>query len=179
MIIAGVALASLFRKWVATDGGRFAVDSALLRLPLVGQALARYAVSGFCRTLATVIGSGVPIVEGLRMSVGTLNNRMLEKKVLEAIGRVEEGALLSSSLEMTGIMPTLAVRMIGVGETTGALEEMLNDVSEYFEEDIDARLHVLTTAIEPAIMLVMGFVVGGIILTMYLPIFKIAGTVSN
>jgi type IV pilus assembly protein PilC len=178
-LLGGVAMAALFRRWLATDTGRFAFDSLLLRLPLLGTTLTRYAVSGFCRTLATVIGSGVPIVEGLRMSVGTLNNRLLERKVLGAIGRIEEGALLSASLADTAMMPPLALRMIAVGETTGALEEMLNDVSEYFEEDIDARLHVLTTAIEPVIMIFMGLVVGGIILTMYLPIFNIAGTVSG
>jgi type IV pilus assembly protein PilC len=168
-----------FRRWVATETGRFAFDTFVLKIPLVGTTLARYAVSGFCRTLATVIGSGVPIVEGLRMSVGTLNNRLLERKLLSAIARIEEGTLLSVSLGDTGMMPPLALRMIAVGESTGALEEMLNDVSEYFEEEIDARLHVLTTAIEPAIMIFMGVVVGGIILTMYLPIFKIAGTVGG
>lgn len=178
-VVATVLLIAAFRKWVATDTGRFTFDSLLLVLPFLGQTLTRYAVSGFCRTLATVIGSGVPIIEGLRMSVGTLNNRLLERKVLGAIGRVEEGALLSSSLGDIDMMPPLAIRMIAVGETTGALEEMLNDVSEYFEEDIDARLHILTTAIEPAVMIFMGLVVGGIILTMYLPIFKIAGAVSG
>jgi type IV pilus assembly protein PilC len=179
LLLGAMALVVGFRKWVATETGRFAFDTFLLKIPLIGQTLARYAVSGFCRTLATVIGSGVPIVEGLRMSVGTLNNRLLERKVLGAISRIEEGALLSASLADIGMMPPLALRMIAVGETTGALEEMLNDVSEYFEEDIDARLHVLTTAIEPIIMIFMGLVVGGIILTMYLPIFNIAGTVGG
>ncbi len=132
----------------------------------------------FMRTLATVMGSGIPIVESLRMSVGTLNNMLLERKLLAAVVRVEEGVQLSSALEGTRMMPPLALRMLGVGETTGSLEEMLGDISEYFEEEIERNLNVLTTSIEPAIMVVMGIIIGGIIITMYLPIFKIAGTVG-
>jgi len=102
----------------------------------------------------------------------------LERKLLEAVIRVEEGTMLSTALERAKIMPPIALRMLGVGETTGALEEMLGEISDYFEEEIDLKLHVLTTAIEPAIMIIMGLVIGGIIITMYLPIFKIAGTVG-
>lgn len=112
------------------------------------------------------------------MSVGTLNNRVLERRMLEAVVKIEEGMSLSGAIESARIMPPLALRMLGVGETTGSLEEMLGDIAEYFEGEIDARLHLLTTAIEPAIMIVMGLVVGVIIVTMYLPVFKIAGTVG-
>ena len=112
------------------------------------------------------------------MSVGTLNNKILERKLLEAIVRIEEGVRLSSALESVDMMPPLALRMLGVGETTGSLEEMLKDISEYFEEDVEGRLTLLTTAIEPAIMLFMGLIIGAIVITMYLPIFKIASTVG-
>jgi type IV pilus assembly protein PilC len=169
----------MFRRWSATEWGRYKVDSMKLRLPLLGKVFAKYSVSGFTRTFATVIGSGIPIVESLKMSVGTLNNKVLERKLLEAVVRVEEGTSLSVALESVKLMPPLAIRMLGVGETTGALEEMLGDISEYFEEEIDEHLHILTTAIEPAIMIVMGVIVGTIIITMYLPIFKIAGTVGG
>ncbi len=168
----------MFRRWSATEWGRYKVDSVKLRLPVLGKVFAKYSVSGFTRTFATVIGSGIPIVESLKMSVGTLNNKVLERKLLEAVVRVEEGTSLSVALESVKLMPPLAIRMLGVGETTGALEEMLGDISEYFEEEIDEHLHILTTAIEPAIMIVMGVIVGTIIITMYLPIFKIAGTVG-
>jgi type IV pilus assembly protein PilC len=130
------------------------------------------------RTLATVLGSGIPIVESLKMSVGTLNNVVLERKLLEAVVRVEEGAQLSSALEGAKIMPPLALRMLGVGETTGSLEEMLGDISEYYEEELERQLHILTTAIEPAIMVIMGVVIGVIIITMYLPVFKIGTTIG-
>jgi len=176
LTIGGIAL---FRRWSATSNGRYLVDSWLLRIPLVNDLHVKYALTGFTRTLGTVIGSGIPIVESLRMSVGTLNNRVLERRMLDAVAKIEEGVSLSTAFEGTRIMPSLALRMIAVGETTGALEEMLSDISEYFEDEIEQRLHVLTTAIEPAIMIVMGIIIGVIILTMYLPIFKIAGAVGG
>ncbi len=172
------ASVALFRRWNATEWGRFKVDAAKLRLPLLGKVLAKYSVSSFTRTFGTVLGSGIPIVESLRMSVGTLNNKVLERRLLEAVARVEEGTSLSVALESVKLMPPLAIRMLGVGETTGSLEEMLGEISEHFEAEIDEHLHILTTAIEPAIMIVMGLVVGVIIITMYLPVFKIAGTVG-
>jgi type IV pilus assembly protein PilC len=174
VIIAGF----LFRKWSETESGRFRVDSLQTRIPFIGPLLVKYAMTSFMRTLATVMGSGIPIVESLRMSVGTLNNMMLERKLLDAVVRVEEGVQLSTALDSTKMVPPLALRMLGVGESTGSLEEMLGDISEYFEEEIERNLHVLTTSIEPAIMVVMGIIIGGIIITMYLPIFKIAGTVG-
>lgn len=171
--------AGMFRTWAATPSGRYQVDRMILRTPFIGAVATKYSVAGFTRTLATVIGSGIPIVESLKMSLGTLNNVILERKLLHAVGRVEEGTSLSVAIESVHIMPPLALRMLAVGESTGALEEMLGDISEYFEEEIDKTLHVITTAVEPAIMLVMGLVIGVIIITMYLPIFKIAGTVGG
>lgn len=168
----------VFRRWAETEGGRYRVDALLIRIPFIGSLLVKYAVASFMRTLATVLGSGIPIIESLKMSVGTLNNMVLERKLLEAVVRVEEGVQLSTALEGAKIMPPLALRMLGVGETTGSLEEMLGDISDYFEEEIERHLNVLTTSIEPAIMIVMGFIIGAIIITMYLPIFKIAGTVG-
>jgi type IV pilus assembly protein PilC len=175
LVIAG---ATLFRRWGYTETGRFAIDGMKVRIPFIGSVLTRYAVSGFTRTLATVLGSGIPIVEALKMSVGTLNNKVLERGLLTAVVRVEEGSRLSSALESIKLMPPLALRMLSVGESTGSLEEMLSDISDYFEEEIERNLAVLTTAIEPAIMIVMGVVIGVIIIAMYLPIFKIANTVG-
>jgi type IV pilus assembly protein PilC len=178
LVAASVASGYLFRRWAATLSGRFTVDSLKLKLPFAGQIFSKYAIVGFTRTLATVLESGVPIVESLRMSVGTLNNKFLEKKLLAAITRVEEGTSISIALDGAKMFPPLALRMLSVGETTGALEEMLEGISDYFEEEIDQRLQFLSTAIEPAIMVVMGLIIGAIIITMYLPVFKIAGTVG-
>ncbi len=173
-----VAAGVVFKRWRETESGRYTVDGLKVRVPLVGGITVRYALAGFTRTLATVLGSGIPIVEALRMSVGTLNNKVLERGLLMAVHRVEEGSRLSTALEGMKLMPPLALRMLTVGETTGSLEEMLSDISDYFEDEIERNLQVLTTAIEPAIMVVMGVVIGAIIVTMYLPIFKIASTVS-
>ena len=169
---------ALFRQWALTDRGRYLIDANKLKLPLVGEMWRKYSLTSFTRTLATVIGSGIPIVESLKMTVGTLNNSTLEHKLLTAVKRVEEGTRLSVALDSEQFMPPLAIRMLGVGETIGSLEEMLVEISEYFEEELEERLGMLATAIEPAIMIVMGVVIGGIIITMYLPVFKIAGTVG-
>ena len=180
LLFIGVAVAAgvVFKRWRETESGRYTVDGLKVKVPLVGGITVRYALAGFTRTLATVLGSGIPIVEALRMSVGTLNNKVLERGLLMAVHRVEEGSRLSTALEGMKLMPPLALRMLTVGETTGSLEEMLSDISDYFEDEIERNLQVLTTAIEPAIMVVMGVVIGAIIVTMYLPIFKIASTVS-
>ena len=175
LVIAGAAA---YRSWVATESGRFRVDSFKLTIPYAGVIFAKYSVASFSRTLATVLGSGIPIVESLRMSIGTLNNLYMEKKIFEAVKFVEEGGRLSTAFERADIMPSLALRMLGVGEATGSLEDMLVDIADYLEDELEERMHLLTTAIEPAIMLVMGVVIGGIIIAMYLPIFKIAGTVG-
>jgi len=177
-LAAGAAGIAAFRRWSETASGRYAVDGLKVRVPLIGPVLSRYAVAGFTRTLGTVLGSGIPIVEALRMSVGTLNNKVLERGLLNAVIKVEEGSKLSSALESIKLMPPLALRMLTVGESTGSLEEMLSDISDYFEEEIERNLSVLTAAIEPAIMVAMGLVIGVIIIAMYLPIFKIAGTVG-
>ena len=178
----GIALlavaVALFRSWVATEKGTYIFDRFKLRVPFFGNIYTKYSVAGFSRTLATVLGSGIPIIESLRMSIGTLNNVFMEKRLFEAVRFVEEGGTLSAAFERIAIMPPLALRMLGVGESTGALEEMLSDISDYLEDELEERMHVLTTAIEPAVMVVMGVVVGVIIITMYLPIFKIAGTVG-
>ena len=167
-----------FRSWTATEDGRFIVDRFKLRVPFIGNIHTKYSVAGFSRTLATVLGSGIPIIESLRMSIGTLNNVYMEKRLFEAVKSVEEGGTLSAAFERIAIMPPLALRMLSVGESTGALEDMLADISDYLEEELEERMHILTTAIEPAVMIVMGVIIGVIIITMYLPIFKIAGTVG-
>jgi type IV pilus assembly protein PilC len=177
-LAAGFVGAAVFRRWSETQTGRYAVDGMKIKTPFLGGVVTRYAVAGFTRTLATVLGSGIPIVEAMKMSVGTLNNKVLERGLLTAVVRVEEGSKLSTALESIKMMPPLALRMLSVGESTGSLEEMLSDISDYFEEEIERNLQVLTTAIEPAIMVVMGVVIGVIIITMYLPIFRIANTVG-
>ncbi len=167
-----------FRSWSATPGGRYRWDRFKLRLPIVGTLISSYAVAVFTRTLTTLLGSGIPLVEALQIAAGTLHNRFMENRLLESVRFVEEGSSLTAALERIRLFPTLALRMLGVGETTGSLEDMLSDIAEHLEAEIEERLHLLTTAIEPAIMIIMGVLIGGIIVAMYLPVFKIAGTIG-
>ena len=177
-VILGAGLITAFKSWSNTEAGRYTIDRLKLTMPYAGDVFTKYSVAGFTRTLATVLGSGIPIIESLRMSIGTLNNVYMEKRLFEVVRFIEEGGRLSVGLERVNIMPPLALRMLGVGETTGSLEDMLIDISDYLEDELEERMHILTTAIEPAIMLIMGVVIGVIIVAMYLPIFKVAGTVG-
>lgn len=164
--------------WCRSVRGRQRLDRWKLGLPVAGVLFFGYSVAGFSRTLATLLGSGIPIVESLRMSLGTLGNRHLEQGMTTAIHQVEEGGRLSVALEQLQLMPPLALRMLAVGESTGSLEEMLSDIAEHLEAQVEERLGMVTTAIEPAVMIIMGLVIGFIILAMYLPIFKLAGAMG-
>ncbi len=177
-VLLGIAAAAAYRTWVGTESGRYIVDRFKLTVPFAGDAFTKYSVAGFARTLATVLGSGIPIIESLRMSIGTLNNKYMEKRLFEAVRFIEEGGRLSTALERINIMPPLALRMLGVGETTGSLEDMLVDISDYLEDELEERMRILTTAIEPAIMVIMGVVIGAIIIAMYLPIFRMGSTIN-
>ncbi len=167
------------RLWANAPKGRFFIDHWKLHLPVLGDLFFWYSVSGFSRTMANLMGSGIPIVESLKMSLGTLNNSQLEKKMNVAIRQVEEGGRLSFALEQQQLMPTLALRMLGIGESTGSLEEMLVEIAEHLEGLIAERMHILITALEPAVMAITGVIIGIIIIAMYLPVFKLAGTVGG
>lgn len=165
------------RLYLASSAGALLLDRFKLRVPFFGPLFLDYALSGFCRTFGTTLASGIPAVQAMQMSRGTLNNRVLEQAMVRAVQRVEEGATISAAIEQTGYFPIIALRMIGVGETSGALADMLADVAEYYEQEVERRLDRLTTLIEPMMMLAMGLLIGGIVVAMYIPIFQMAGTV--
>ncbi len=175
--IAGV-MGFFFIVFSRSEKGMFFLDRIKLGLPFFRHLLIDYSVSCFCRTMSTVISSGIPIVEAMRMSQRTLNNRVLEARMAQAVQKVEEGTSIASALSNTGFFPSIALRMIGAGETTGALFDMLGDVSEFYEAELERRLDRMTTMIEPLMMLTMGLLIGGIVVAMYIPIFQLAGTVS-
>lgn len=177
-VLAAIPLIVAFRFWASGETGRYLIDRFKLKVPYLGAVVTDYSLTNFVRTLANLLGGGIPIVEALHMSSGTLNNTYMVKRLAGAIKSIEEGGRISAGFEKTGIMPPLAIRMLLVGESTGALEEMLVGISEYLEETLEERLHLLTSAFEPIIMIVMGLVIGVIIVAMYLPIFKIAGSVG-
>ena len=168
----------LLRIYARTEGGAFMVDRIKLRLPFFGVLLQEYALSTFCRTFSITLASGIPVVQAMQMSRGTLNNRVQEKQLANAVKRIEEGARISEALEQTGNFPIIALRMIGVGESSGSLVDMLADVSDYYEDEVERRLDRLTTMVEPLMMMTMGLLIGGIVVAMYIPIFQMAGTVG-
>ncbi len=180
LLVAGLALGVvLLRSALMTERGAFLFDRFKLKTPFFGALLTEYALLNFCRTLGTILLSGVPIVQALQMARGTLNNRVLEAAVVNAVRRVEEGMGLSDSFERCGFFPNIALRMIGVGEKGGSLPEMLADVADYYETEVERRLDRLTTMIEPVMMASMGLLIGGIVVAMYFPIFQLAGTVGG
>ena len=171
-------LVFVFRGWYKTEKGRRVVDARLLSVPIIGSVLRGYATSTMTRTLANILAGGIPMLQALDMVAKSVTNREFSVSLRHVQERVREGSSLASALEETGIMPAMTIRMIEVGEATGALETMLNNISSFFEDEVNVRVQRLTMLIEPLIMLVMGTVVGGIVIIMYLPIFELAGTVN-
>jgi type IV pilus assembly protein PilC len=166
------------RTWYQTSSGRLSVDRQVLRLPLLGVILVQYHTIQLTRTLATVLAGGTPLVEALEIARGAVSNRFVSRGLVSAVNEIREGSTLAAAIERPQILPKLAIEMLSVGEETGSLEPMLRDVAEFYEGDLDVRLSQLTTWIEPVLLLVMGLLVGGIVIIMYLPIFQMAGTVQ-
>lgn len=173
--LAAILLAG--RAYYATPAGRLAVDRMLLRAPLLGPIFIKHHTIQLARTLATILAGGTPLVEALHITQGAVSNRFVAAGVAEAVDEIREGTTLAAALDRPGVIPKLAIEMLSVGEETGSLETMLHDVAEFYEGDLDLRLTQLTTWIEPVLLLVMGILVGGIVIVMYLPVFQMAGTV--
>lgn len=177
LIPLSIALIFILKTYLRSETGIRWKDRLFLRFPYLGKLVIDYAILGFCRTFGTTLLSGIPIVQAMSMARGTLNNRLLEDKMSIAIRRIEEGASISQAISEGNFFPGLALRMIGVGESTGALAEMLWDIADYYESEVERRLDRLTTMVEPLMMMMMAIVIGGIVIAMYIPIFQLAGTV--
>ena len=172
-----LGLTALVYQWARTPRGRAQLDRVSLHVPLVGEILLKNHIVRMARTLSTVLAGGIPLLHALQITSGAITNRVISAALVRATDRVREGGSLSASLKVEHFMPPMTLEMIEVGETTGALESMLLDVAEFHEGELDLRLSQLTTWIEPVLLLVMGFIVGGIVIIMYLPVFQIAGAV--
>lgn len=176
LFISAVVSVSMYSR---SEDGRRRLDRLKLGIPLAGSVLMGFAISKFARTLSTVLGGGIPLVESLRMVTGVLGNKVLEGKAHNVVRMVEEGSSLTDAVESEGLMPPLAVKMLGVGESSGSLGEMLLDIATFYEEEVDSKLSALTTLIEPVLMLIMGAFVAAIVIAMYLPVFKLAETAGG
>jgi len=178
IIAAFICIYAAFSYYNKTDTGRIFTDRLKLNLPFLGSIFLNYSVSKLARTMATVLQSGIHLVETVKISSDILNNSFLKQKLDNVVKQIEQGDSLSVALSQIELFPNMAIRMIAAGEGSGALEPVLNEVAEFYENDVDAKLSILTSTIEPALMVLMGLVIGFIVLAMYMPIFQLASTVG-
>lgn len=161
------------RQYYATNNGRHMIDRMLLRAPVLGLILRKISVARFCRTLSTLISSGVPILDGLEITAKTSGNAIVEDAILSTRKSIERGETIATPLKETGVFPAMVSQMIGVGEATGALDTMLAKIADFYEEEVDTAVAGLLTLLEPVMIAFLGVVVGGIVIAMYLPIFSL------
>ncbi|MDD5006075.1 MAG: type II secretion system F family protein [Candidatus Omnitrophica bacterium] len=172
-VVVVFSLAFLFKKYISTSGGRYKFDQTLLRLPVFGPLFRNVAVAKFSRTLATLVQSGVPIINALNIVGKTAGNKIVEENVTNACSSIKEGEPISGPLSKGNVFPPMVVRMISVGEQTGQLEKMLNKIADFYEEQVDAAVSGLVSMIEPLVIAFLGIIIGGIVVSLFLPIFKI------
>jgi len=177
VIFVGIGVALKF--WYGTPQGRMVLDAVLLKLPLIGILLRKIAVARFTRTLGTLISSGVPILEGLDITARTSGNAVVEKAIMETRKAVEAGRSLVEPLKETNVFPGMVTQMIGVGEQTGAMDAMLQKIADFYEDEVDASVKDLLTALEPIMIVFLGGIVGGVVISMYLPLFSLINKLAG
>jgi len=178
MAVAVGAIVFGFKAWKSSDKGREQWDSFVIRTPVFGPLIRKVAVARFTRTLGTMISSGVPILDALEVVAKTAGNSVVEKAIRYTKEKISEGKTIVQPLGETKVFPTMVVQMIGVGEATGAMDQMLSKIADFYDDEVDAAVGALTSMIEPVMMVFLGGVVGGFLVAMYLPIFSIAGSIK-
>ena len=168
-----------FRRYYASHNGRGLIDGLVLKVPVIGRVLRKIAVARFCRTLATLIASGVPILDSLDITARTAGNAKVEGAVQSTRRSIERGATISGPLRQTGVFPSMVVQMIAVGEATGALDTMLSKIADFYEEEVDTAVAGMLSLLEPVMIVFLGVVVGGIVISMYLPIFGLISELAG
>jgi len=178
IIAAMVGCVLALRSYYRTEGGRATIDALMLKLPIFGTLIRKVAVARFTRTLGTLVQSGVPILDGLRITARTAGNKVVEKAVLQCRAAVTEGTTLAEPLRVSGVFPPMVTQMISVGEQTGALDAMLSKIADFYDDEVDTAVSTLTSLLEPIMIVFLGVVVGGLVVAMYLPIFKLVTLVK-
>jgi type IV pilus assembly protein PilC len=178
VVVFGIAFVFLFKKYYATYNGRRVVDRMVLKLPILGILMQKIAVARFCRTLATLMASGVPILDGLEITARTSGNAIIEDAIMAVRKGVESGLTVAQPLKESGVFPPMVVQMIGVGEQTGALDAMLSKIADFYEDEVDQAVANLLTLMEPVMIAFLGVTVGGIVISMYLPLFDLISKLS-
>jgi type IV pilus assembly protein PilC len=177
LAIGAVLVVAFFWRWKNTDRGAEQIDSVILRMPLLGDIWLKYQVANFSRMLSTLLAGGLPLVPSLETAGASMSSRRILNGIVETAARVREGQTLSGSLEQQKMFPDLSVEMIEVGESTGALPAMLNSVAEFYEEDVQTALGATMALIEPVILIIMAVFVGGVLISLYLPIFSLGSNI--
>ncbi len=179
-LIIGFIIGSwLFRKMLKTEKGRHGFDAFLLKVPVIGSLLRKVAVAKFTRTLGTMIASGVPILDGLDIVAKAANNKVIEGAIYFVRDKISEGSSMADPLAKTGVFPSMVVQMIAVGESTGAMDTMLQKIADFYEDEVEVAVEGLTKLLEPLMMVLIGGIVGTILIAMYLPIFEVAGNIKS
>jgi type IV pilus assembly protein PilC len=179
VVVFFVLLGFLFRWYYRQENGRRNVDRMLLRLPVVGSLLQRIAIARFSRTLGTMVSSGVPILESMDIVAKTAGNKIIEEAIIKARGSISEGKTIAEPLSESAVFPPMVTQMVSVGEQTGALDSMLNKIADFYDDEVDSAVDALTSLLEPMLMVFLGVVIGGMVIAMYLPVFKLAGVVGG
>ena len=179
LLVAIVGALFGLKVWYGTRQGRFILDTIVLKLPIVGILMRKIAVARFTRTLGTLISSGVPILEGLDITAKTAGNAVVEKALQQVRKSLEEGKSLTEPLKEAEVFPGMVTQMIAVGEQTGAMDAMLQKIADFYEEEVDAAVKDLLTALEPIMIVFLGLIVGGVVISMYLPLFSLIGKLSG
>jgi type IV pilus assembly protein PilC len=180
VIIPGlIFLFFMIRKYYQTEKGQAIIDRLLLKLPVFGPLFQKIAVARFSRTLGTLVSSGVPILDGLNIVSKASGNKTIEIAILNARASIREGETIAEPLNRSGNFPPMVIQMISVGESTGALDSMLSKIADFYEEEVDVAVGNLTSLLEPFLMMFLGVVIGGVVISMYLPIFQMASAVGH
>ena len=175
MLVGIIGLLAAYIYWKRTPQGGLMVDKAMLKVPVLGNLIRKSSVARFTRTLATLLASGVSIIEALEITAKTAGNKVVAKAINKSVVAIAEGDTITGPLKASGVFPPMVTQMIGVGEKTGGLDDMLNKIADFYDEEVDEAVSALTSIIEPVIIVFMGVVIGGIMIAMYLPMFDIIG----
>ena len=180
VVIGGiVAGAFAFQRYYSTPSGRRVVDAVVLKMPILGSLMRKIAVARFCRTLSTLLASGVAILEALEITARTAGNAIIEEAIVTTRRSIERGETIAQPLKETAVFPPMVVQMIGVGEATGALDTMLSKIADFYEEEVDVAVAGLLTLMEPLMIAFLGGIVGGIVIAMYMPIFSLISKLTG
>jgi type IV pilus assembly protein PilC len=179
LIAVAFALKYAFGKYYGTANGRKVMDRLALNAPIIGPLVRKVSVAKFTRTLGTMVSSGVPIMDGLEIVAKTSGNKVVEEAIYKVRQSISEGKTIAEPLAECGVFPAMVVQMIAVGEATGAMDTMLNKIADFYDDEVDDAVGAMTAMMEPLLMVFLGVTVGGLVVAMYLPIFKLAGAVGG